>query len=105
MHITYSFHRKAPCHLLRESYWHNGQVKKRTLANLSALPQHLIDLLRLALANQLPATQDGSGVRLGTPASTVPSPPPASARTVRGRRWREACRCRVSRTCWSIWPG
>ena len=65
MHITSSFHRKAPCHLLRESYWENGRVKKRTLANLSALPQHLIDLLRLALANQLPAAKDGSGVRLG----------------------------------------
>ena len=65
MHITSSFHRKAPCHLLRESYWENGQVKKRTLANLSALPQHLVDLLRLALANKLPAARDGSGVDLG----------------------------------------
>ena len=65
MHITSSFHRKAPCHLLRESYWDNGRVKKRTLANLSALPEHLIDLLRLALNNQLPAAKDGSGVRLG----------------------------------------
>ena len=54
MHITSTYARKAPCHLLRESYWENGKVKKRTLANLSALPQHLIDLLRLALANQLP---------------------------------------------------
>ena len=52
MHITSTYARKAPCHLLRESYWENGKVKKRTLANLSALPQHLIDLLRLALANQ-----------------------------------------------------
>ena len=55
MYITSTYARKAPCHLLRESYWENGKVRKRTLANLSALPQHLIDLLRLALANQLPA--------------------------------------------------
>ena len=63
MHITSSFQRKTPCHLLRESYWEHGQVKKRTLANLSPLPQHLIDLLRLALANKLPAAV--SGVDLG----------------------------------------
>ena len=49
MHITSTYARKAPCHLLRESYWEHGKVKKRTLANLSALPQPLIDLLRLAL--------------------------------------------------------
>ena len=65
MHITSTYARKAPCHLLRESYWENGKVKKRTLANLSALPQHLIDLLRLALANQLPAGHDGSALALG----------------------------------------
>ena len=55
MHITSSFARKSPCHLLRESYWEHGKVRKRTLANLSALPQPVIDLLRLALANQLPS--------------------------------------------------
>jgi len=55
MHITSSFARRKPCHLLRESYWENGQVKKRTLANLSALPQPIIDLLRQALRNELPA--------------------------------------------------
>lgn len=55
MHITSSFARPKPCHLLRESYWENGQVKKRTLANLSALPQPIIDLLRQALRNELPA--------------------------------------------------
>ena len=55
MHITSSFARPKPCHLLRESYWENGQVKKRTLANLSAFPQPIIDLLRQALRNELPA--------------------------------------------------
>ncbi len=43
----------------------NGKVKKRTLANLSALPQNLIDLLRLALANRLPLGKDGSGMLPG----------------------------------------
>lgn len=38
-----------PAVLLRESYRQNGQVKKRTLANLSKLPQALIDRIRLAL--------------------------------------------------------
>ncbi|MCY4535887.1 MAG: IS1634 family transposase, partial [Bryobacterales bacterium] len=65
MHITSSFARKAPCHLLRESYWQDGKVKKRTLANLSPLPQNLIDLLRLALANRLPLGNDGSGLLPG----------------------------------------
>ena len=65
MHITSSFARKAPCHLLRESYWQDGKVKKRTLANLSPLPQNLIDLLRLALANRLPLGNDGAGLLPG----------------------------------------
>ena len=65
MHITSSFARKAPCHLLRESYWEDGKVKKRTLANLSPLPQNLIDLLRLALANRLPLGNDGAGLLPG----------------------------------------
>ena len=64
MHITSTFARKSPCHLLRESYWQDGKVKKRTLANLSALPQPLIDILRLALANCLPVGSDGSALSL-----------------------------------------
>ena len=65
MHITSSFASATPCHLLRESYWEDGKVKKRTLANLSALPQHLIDLLRKALRNELPATDpDANPVRV-----------------------------------------
>ena len=65
MHITSSFARKSPCHLLRESYWQDGKVKKRTLANLSPLPQHLIDLLRLALKQQIPIGSDSSRLQLG----------------------------------------
>ena len=65
MHITSSYARPTPCHLLRESYWHDGKVKKRTLANLSALPQHAIDLLRLALKNQLPPVAKPASVRPG----------------------------------------
>ncbi|MDE0261418.1 MAG: IS1634 family transposase [Bryobacterales bacterium] len=65
MHITSSFARKSPCHLLRESYWHNGKVKKRTLANLSALPQPLIDLLKAALDRQLPLGSPDSPAQLG----------------------------------------
>lgn len=36
-----------PCILLRESYRDNGRVKKRTLANLSALPQSIIEGIKL----------------------------------------------------------
>ena len=66
MHITSSFQGRSPCHLLRESYWQDGKVKKRTLANLSRLPQHAIDLLKLALKNQLPPASQASPVRPGT---------------------------------------
>ena len=44
-----------PAILLRESYRQNGQVKSRTLANLSRLAPHKIAALRLALAGTLPA--------------------------------------------------
>ena len=38
-----------PAVLLRESYREGGKVKKRTLANLSKLPQELIERIRQAL--------------------------------------------------------
>ncbi|MFM7907947.1 MAG: hypothetical protein ACKPA9_23145 [Microcystis sp.] len=38
-----------PAVLLRESYREGEQVKKRTLANLSKLPDDIIDNLKLAL--------------------------------------------------------
>jgi transposase len=36
-------------HLLRQSYRQDGKVKHRTLANLSHLPEHVIDLVRRSL--------------------------------------------------------
>ena len=38
-----------PAFLLRESFRHNGKVKKRTIANLSKCPPHVIDGLRILL--------------------------------------------------------
>jgi transposase len=45
-------------YLLRQSYREGNQVKKRTLANLSALPEHIIDAIRRGLAGDplLPAS-------------------------------------------------
>jgi transposase len=47
------------CHLLRRSYRDGPHVRHQTLANLSHLPEHLIELLRQALQGQsfLPANQ------------------------------------------------
>ena len=45
-----------PAILLRESFRDNGKVKSRTLANLSHLPPHQIEALRLALNGSLPTT-------------------------------------------------
>jgi transposase len=42
-----------PAILLRESFRENGKVKTRTLANISHLPTHQIEALRLALAGSL----------------------------------------------------
>jgi transposase len=41
-----------PAVLLRESYWENGKVKKRTLANLSCLDPVTIDLLKRSLKGE-----------------------------------------------------
>ncbi|MDN5874127.1 MAG: IS1634 family transposase [Sinobacteraceae bacterium] len=48
-----------PATLLRESYRENGQVKSRTLANLSKLPPAAIEVLRASLKGQalVPAEQ------------------------------------------------
>jgi Transposase DDE domain len=40
-------------HLLRQSYRQDGKVKHRTLANLSHLPEHLIDLVRRSLQGEV----------------------------------------------------
>jgi hypothetical protein len=44
-----------PAILLRESYRLDGEVKSRTIANISHLPAHQIDGLRLALKGTLPS--------------------------------------------------
>ena len=49
MHIETTRNPKSTCHLLRQSYWEDGKPRKRTLCNLSALPEHAIDALRKAL--------------------------------------------------------
>jgi len=46
--------------LLRESYRDQGQVKKRTLANLSGCSDHEIEALQLALRHQQDLAQLGS---------------------------------------------
>src|SRR5258708_18136222 len=40
-------------HLLRHSYRQDGKVKHRTLANLSHLPEHLIDQVRRSLQGEV----------------------------------------------------
>jgi len=53
MYIDIVPNRKSPpAILLRESYPENGQVKKRTWANLSKLPRNTIECLRQALLGQ-----------------------------------------------------
>src|SRR5438876_4718585 len=42
-----------PAILLRESYRHDGKVKTRTIANITHLPSHQVEALRLALAGSL----------------------------------------------------
>src|SRR5258708_4287669 len=44
-----------PAILLRESFRLAGKVKTRTVANISHLPSHQIEALRLALSGSLPA--------------------------------------------------
>jgi len=45
----------SPAILLRESYRQHGQVKTRTIANITHLPSPQIEALRLALKGDLPA--------------------------------------------------
>jgi hypothetical protein len=48
-----------PTYLLRESYRENGQVKNRTLANISHLPLEQIQLLSRVLKGEQPLPADG----------------------------------------------
>src|SRR6478752_5342756 len=50
--------KSPPAILLRESYREGGRVKKRTLANLSQLPQRLIDGIRKLIAGGTVATPE-----------------------------------------------
>jgi transposase len=45
-------------YLLRQSYRHDGQVKHRTLGNLSHLPERLIDIIRRSLRGEAFVTPD-----------------------------------------------
>ena len=45
-------HREYVTHLLRRSYREDGKVKNETLANLSHLPEEVIELIRGALAGR-----------------------------------------------------
>ena len=45
-------------HLLRQSYRQDGQVKHRTLANLSHLPQRLIEVVRRSLQGEVFLSSD-----------------------------------------------
>ena len=57
MYVATVPNRKSPpAILLRQSYRENGQVKSRTLANLSHLPPDQIQALTLALAGKLPSS-------------------------------------------------
>jgi transposase len=58
-----------PAILLRESYREHGKVKNRTLANLSNLPPHSIDILRRSLKGEnLVSTDAFEIVENGSPA-------------------------------------
>ena len=60
-----------PCFLLRESYREGGKVKKRTLANLSHLPEHAIEGLKILLKKgslvNLPALKDSFEIKRSLP--------------------------------------
>ena len=54
--------RSPPSVLLRENYRESGKVKNRTLANLSAWPEHKVEALSRALKGLPPAGLDGTFV-------------------------------------------
>src|SRR3989304_8746015 len=59
MHIDVVPNRNSkPAYLLRESYREGGKVKKRTLANLSALPIEQIERIRQILRGEQLAPVD-----------------------------------------------
>ncbi len=58
-----------PAVLLRESYRHDGKVKKRTLANLSKWPDHIVNGLRILLKGgvALPSMGDAFAILRSRP--------------------------------------
>lgn len=64
-------------HLLRESYRENGKVRKRTIANLSHLPAHVLEALRQVLSSmrrsshQVPAPDSHGDLRQGPSVGAV----------------------------------
>jgi transposase len=65
-------HREYVAHLLRRSYREGGEVKKETVANLSALPEEVIELIRGALRGQrFVAADEALSVERSLPAGHV----------------------------------
>ena len=64
MHIETTRSGNSRCHLLRQSYWQDGKPKKRTLCNLSALPEHAIEALKRALKRGPALNPDSADVEL-----------------------------------------
>ena len=62
-------------HLLRQSYRQDGKVKHRTLANLSHLPEPLLDLVRRSLQGEvfLAADETVTPFRASRTATSKPS--------------------------------
>ena len=56
-----------PAILLRESFRHNGRVKKRTLANLSDWPTALVEGFRALLKGGIAVAAEGIGIRRALP--------------------------------------
>jgi hypothetical protein len=65
-------HREYVAHLLRRSYREGGTVKKETVANLSHLPEEVIELIRAALRGQrFVAAEEALAVERSLPAGHV----------------------------------
>lgn len=65
-------HREYVAHLLRRSYREGGAVKKETVANLSHLPEEVIELIRAALRGQrFVAAEEAFQVERSLPAGHV----------------------------------
>ncbi len=65
-------HREYVAHLLRRSYREGGKVKKETVANLSHLPEEVIELIRGALRGQrFVASEEAFEVERSLPAGHV----------------------------------